>query len=1003
MAQKKFKQLFSRDYGGIDGESSAIEDDAGKATRAVNVEFAVSNSLRGRTGCQNSGGKFFGVFPYSYTRTQTEYKTVYQTPSGVFPNQTGSLSTTAKLPDGATVNKLVGINQQAWVLDTFDVTITNVSATHPISHYAKNSEPDINFVIADATGDLLDTSLGDGINTQTSIYSLLGTIDALAQFSVSRTTRGTCPPYAIINGAQNATAVGTVGWASTYSVTVTAHNFFPGDIICFPTCQVTTAKGINAGTMAAGMVVATTATTITYGGPRVFNLTNGRVLGYMGQPAAAFPISTAVVTSSGNITISFPYWRFIPGVDNTFSGFFNQAWTTALDRQTSTSDTYKYRLPNSVSSEGNLFIARSARDYGLGVPQEQSCLVKTDGVSVMRSGCPDTLFLGVPAAGGVLTGTYRYKVFCIKYDAQGNVIEGTSLFFYGDYGNQLTTFTLAANCLDITITANSPFDGGAYFIGAAGSGFLSRNGYKQTTQNTNAFFYVDDQTGGVGNTAFLQPGDPVCFLDDTNLKATATPNSGLWQGGGFVTPLGAMHKGAITDYCAAGAGYSPTTSSIKVSIPAINISAESPITTGLTVKVYRTTAGGNLFYELCEIPMANGTASFRDNVEDSVLIQQATLEEPEIGKENNPAPNDVSLVCEHQGGLVLAGGLSAPNTCYYSSSWQVESFPIASNSFDIPSTQSGSITAIASDTNDRLAVFKARGYYDISGDLDGGIFSVNKKNEGDYGVSSHNSLVRIKDALIGVCQNGYVVISDGTLSGTLYKDLNARLINQDYYFNLATAVNDSFGRRYICSIPTTTIGSPIIHVIDYSRDRVVTFEQAYVSDCNPGAGFAMKDDTLYHLSETSGVVLRRLERFIGNSPTGDDSESFWDNAAAISYIYESNVINNSEPDVLNTPIRLRVWSIPNDYVQDGWVPFDLTVETGSSPRAIHIGGTNPGATTDVLSFATENDIFLDLKLSQIKTHFFIVRFSLNNAKSAPFITGFEVLYAESYDPEDLIK
>jgi len=104
MPTKITKRAYATNYKGVDGLSSSIEPDEGAGyNRAVNYEWSVSNSLRGRAGCQTTGligayddatastnifsGNFFGIFPYTYTRTQDQYDIVYQTAAGVYPNR----------------------------------------------------------------------------------------------------------------------------------------------------------------------------------------------------------------------------------------------------------------------------------------------------------------------------------------------------------------------------------------------------------------------------------------------------------------------------------------------------------------------------------------------------------------------------------------------------------------------------------------------------------------------------------------------------------------------------------------------------------------------------------------------------------------------------------------------------------------------------------------------------------------------------------------------------
>lgn len=971
MANKIFSQKFAGKFAGIDGQMSAIEPDSNAVNRAVNLEMAVGNSLRGRVGCQTSGYGFFAIFPYRYTRTQDQYDIVYQAAAGAYPTQTPTLATTKITADGASIEKLIAINKQIWVLDTKSITITQTNAgTYTWYSYVNGSNINLNILKNGVS--ILDTSLGDGITSVTSIYSLLGTIDALADLAVSRTTRGTCPPFAIINGNQTSTSGTSATYSTKYTWTVanTPHNFYAGDIITW----INSSTGILQG----GMVISTTATTIVYVGPQG-TATDGQVLGYLGQAASNFPISTVSSESSGVFSISFPYWRLIPEGDKTFGAIYNYPYDAWSSRTTATSGLF-YAPPVAVSDSGNLYVAATGTSTTSGIYTNGwiNNLIKIDGLTAARVGLPSgpTIAITLPGGPGI-TGTYKYKGFFRKYDAQGNIVDGVP--------GPTKTVTLANEVANVTTVST-------IMEYALANGYGVRSCYKYTAESpaSGASFYVDDNSAAPGISAFLQPGDPVCLTD------TTAPLAGL-------SSVGTLHRTVCTAYDG-----STTPTSIKVADSnGYAIADNTEITAGLTVVVLRTAAGGNTFYKLFEIPFdlyAAGTPTAQDGVTDAVLTSQEQYIEAEIGKEHNPPPA-CTLVCQHQGGLVVARGPLTPNTVSFSTADGVEYFPTASNSLDIPSNQSGFITAIASDVADRLAVFKEKAYYDIAGDLDGGAFSVNVVNEGDYGITSQASLTRVAGSLLGLSKNGLVTIKDGFLDAYRFIEVNARFINQPYRYDLAVGTNDYFNRNYLCTIPQIT-GEPVGFVVDYSRGDIKTLERTYPTKIDQAGGYAMIGNTLYHLSQTSPYgVFRRLIRFDSTytSPTGDNGDSFIDNTSAINYVLESNVINFGEPAKLKTPIRIRIWSLPNDYVQEGWVTFATLVESGSSAIASYVGGSNPLATSSSVTFTTANDAYKDVKLINCKTHFYILRLTTNTIRTAPFWTGFEIMFSDNYPKEDLLS
>lgn len=1019
MAPKDFQQFFGSDFQGIDGQRSALEAEGTLVNRAINYEMSIGNSLRGRVGCQIAGGlgNFFAIFPRRYTRTQDEYKILYQTASGTYPTQTPNLSTTPYIANGETLQDLISLNQQAWILDTMDIVLTYVSGTYPFTWYTYVNGSNINFVIKANGVSILDTSLGDGISSYVTIWDLLNTIDGLTQLSVSRTTRGVCPPFAIVDGNQGSVSSGSTTYGTRQTITVdSGHTFTAGDIITFPPASFTGVTFYR--NFIGGLVLSTTSTTITYVGDGV-NLLDNAIIGYMGQPATCFPIDIAQSASLGNPTISFPYWRLIPEGDSYINNSsvtygrplqsFHLFWLGAQGLLANSPEYYNfYAPPVSENLLGNLYFTGASDPP----PEDGSFsgnLLKIDGSHLVRAGLPSVDIVATPnASAGVLTGTFKYKALLRRYDAQGNVIEGVL--------SAASSATPAANNNIIVLRPfREPTDSSVapYTLG---TGFAQRSAFKHTTESpaSGEFFYVDDNSASPGLSAFLQPGDPICLLDNVvQLSGGGGANTGLWLSTGpGTTALGALHRTVCTDYCAQATTISPTISSIRVADSSgYTIPDNTWISTGDTIVIYRTTDGGNQYYKLAEIPYTGYETSLTitDNVNDSILTTSEQLIEPEIGKEHDPPP-PCTLVCQHNGGLVVARNPVNPNTVTVSTAEGIEYFPLASNSFDIPSTQSGSITAIASDSDDRLAVFKDRAYYDVVGDVDSGLFAVNIRNEGDYGITSQASLVRLPFGLLGLSKNGWVVIQDGLLDPLRYEEVNARVINQDYQFAWATAVNDAFNRQYICTIPQVS-GEPVSFVFDYSRRKnnpsmvyTKTMERSYTTQIDQAGGCALIQDTLYHLSQTSPYgVFRRLRRFNGNSPHLGDGDSFIDNTNTISYILETAPINRGDPENLRQPIRARVWSIPNDYVVEGWVPFSVLLETGASPLAAFVGSPNPQATSTTLTFSASNNVMKDAKLVGCKTLFYIVRLTTNTIRTAPFITGISVLYADDYAKEDLIK
>jgi hypothetical protein len=982
VAQKHFVQQFSVDFDGINAECSPIEAEGHEVNRAVNYEMGAPNALRGRVGnqLQGAGYSFFGIFPHTYSRTQDEYSIVHAAPAGAYPNKTSlTINGVKSIADGATIAKLVAINNGLWVLDSFVAAVTNVSAAYPVTWYTtvNTTTGTVHFVIKGGGTTILDFNCGDGITTIFTINDLLDAINATAELGITYAARGWGMPRAVVNGNQSPVYVANAGYGDIYSIAVNAaHTFYPGDIISFPWTSSTLTGALFGGPV----INLPDATHIEYVGSNItMTLTDGAICGYTNQWAGMLAIGPAQSQAAGSpINISIPYWRYINHGDRNIADTFVGPVTTAK------SVSSFYAPPTSTCASGNIYIASSYQPNPYNDLYNK--LVKSDGKVATRTGLPTpTLTLGT-AAGAGLTGAFRYRAYLKRVDAQGNIIEGVPT-------NTQVVNPVSPGSGIVTMTVAPP----TY---ATATGFAVRSAYKYTAEAPAAgqAFYIDDGTGAPGRQGNLQVGDPVSLLDNVAiLGGTLTYTAGA-------IVVGTLHRTVVTGYDGSTAPSSITVADSS----GYTIPDNSLLSAGLTVVLLRTTAGGVQYYILAEVPVTGyAVVTFTDTTTDATLIGLPVFSEAPLGKEHNPPP-DCSLVCQHQGGLVTARDPANPNTVSFSTAEGIEYFPLASNNFDVPATVTGPISAIASDSGDRLAIFKNNAYYEAIGDLDSGSFIVNVAHEGDFGIASQASIARINGQLIGLSKLGIIAISQGEVDSQSFRRINARLINQNYRFDLACGVNDYVNRQYVVSIPTSSSRDTqsATLVVDYSRPKPLTFERSYVTKLSPGAGFAMVNDIMYQLSfEGSYGVFRRLYRFNGDSPSGNgDGDSFIDHVSAISYILESQPMTFGEPCLTKNPIRLRVWSIPNDGVVNGWVPFSLTVEGGPTPIEAYIGGSFPRGFTSTLTFSNPaTDWFRDLKIPTCKAQFYILRFTTNTVRTSPYISGYEVMFALDYEKEDMIK
>lgn len=972
MSNRIFRKSFAGNFSGINYQSSAIEDVKDNSVGyAANYEWALSNSLRGRVGSQLAGpaGNFFGGAKHSYPKTQTQYIPAYST--------SPSINSTAVVPDGSTVAQTVFLNNSLYVLDVISVGVDFVFAGFPVNWWAyyKDSDSHIHFALQSGSTGNVDFDCGDGITTFHTYYEMLVAVAASTAFNVTL-TRANCPPIALINGNQTTAPALFTGdnglnhslpYNYSHTITVTAgHTFFPGDIIYLGYKR----------QWEFGYVISTTGTTITFlacsgaasGGGASFTFITGEVLGILGSTAAAFPITTLQTSSTTPFNLSLPYYRAV----GTTPGRFNFQLQKVIP-----SIENGYNPPVFTSLNGILYFASTQSSITRnGIGLYRTPLAKYDGQDIYAAGLPkdSTSFAVAVGAAGTPNGTYRYRYYYRRHDAQGSIIEGTPT-------NPITK-TLVNQKGTITYR-NISIDGVQLLsVGALTPGFQANAAY--TAEAKIAFvggaanpIKIDNSNGTAG---YLAVGDPICFNDSTT--------------GALVRSTVIQIDGSV----------SPMTMSIA-SIGAADIANNTPVSAGISIVFLRTTDSGTIWYQLGEVAndAFNHTLTFSDNIADATLTAGVQFTDPDVGKEHDP-PYDCSLVCQHQGGLAIAGGLSQPNTVSFSSADGPEYFPIASNSFDVPSTTVGPITAIQSDTIDRLAVFKADSYYDAAGDLDGGRFSVNVLHEGDYGITSQATLQRVRGALIGLSKLGFVAIQNGVLDDQVFKGINAGIINRPWLFSAACATNDPFTRTYICHIPVdkTLAGGSNTFVLDYSRFKTIPLLRTYASKMNPSYS-CQSSDVLYTLSfeantYANGLVYRRLYRFgTGESPTGNDGDCYIDHVSTIRYLFIDQPENFGEPSIAKIPTRLRIYSISNSGsgVLDLWVPF--TVQITFQPYLKLLSYVSS------LSFTNVVGSFGDWKLPSALCTAYVLQFDVNSLRQAPFFTGYEVVATIPYAKEDLQK
>jgi len=459
------------------------------------------------------------------------------------------------------------------------------------------------------------------------------------------------------------------------------------------------------------------------------------------------------------------------------------------------------------------------------------------------------------------------------------------------------------------------------------------------------------------------------------------------------------------------------------------------VSAGLTVEIYRTKVGGVVFYKVTEQParctgaIFDVTQLFNDSTPDSALGEQ--LFEPEIGKERD-APPRARIVTGHQGGVVYTGIDGEPNSIAWNDLNEgLEAVPLASNYTDIASTQVAPITGAISFTDDSLMVFKPTAAYALSGDLNANAFTSRPLSEGDYGVSSHNSLQKISGLVVGVGETGLALFSSAGPIKEFGQALNTRIRNnKNLLLEQAVSVNDYTNRSYRIFIPQNGTGISGT-VLDFYSDRN-SLELAYdyeedswfnqepprslvIPDPGdpvdftrvPSAGMVMFNNTLVRMSRagygTKSTSLGQGAAWAETRTVGLGTFSpqwlYCDGLTLPNIQLETDWIHLGEPSIKKVYLRLKLFRFIDTYEQ-------AEVSANVTYRVRFYRDWNdatPYFTTSV-TFTGYSDVEKIIKIGNASARAFKIKIDsgLNTTLFTYFLTGWELLVSAPYLKEDFL-
>lgn len=972
-------------FQGLNYKATPLTSDVTQYDRLTNMRFSENDSITGIDGFQAAAqpGGFFQIGTYRYYNLST----------------------------GAVEEQILGINEGLWKLDNTGVLQASISSGSTSLSFEvtfNSSTGHYEAKLSQGGSIILTQDLGTGLEAAPyTVLDLYLAIDALA----TMTSAYTSYKFARVNGATTSDV-----W------TVDAgHTIVAGDRI--PVFEHTDKR------LKSFKVVSTTATTITV--ERVGTVLDNQVLGHLSVPAAFIP-SNVITTGSSILTVFFPFWSYIKSrsLMRKGGGYFREDYYEPFVGLTECGSA-DYRNPVFKDAKNCSFVyttmPATATSANIKAKGHRGWPYKYDQNAVYRAGLPAPVaevFSVSIGGGGSLTGEYKYIQTFMFEDKQGNILESApspekSITLTSDLvtvviesphlnelggstgvaGGPLTTIAMTAghtiragDIVTLFDTASST-DVVRTVVSASNISIVVDSA---VSWGTSAPIYRNPTYEYFGPSATIN-GDQTDVSSVTVLDTSKYYNSLSVGDVVFLYDNAILVKRTVTAVTATTVTFSE---GIKKVVSSDHI---SPI----RARVYRTKAGGDVFYLVTEVPctmqFSRVETSYSDNAADTVLGLEYL--DPGIGFEHTPPPR-ARIGEPHQGGMIYTGVFNEPNATYYSSSEDIEYVPIT-NSFDINSSVTGEITAVSSDNDDRLLIAKETALYDIPGNIAEGNFTQIVITEGDYGISSQNSIAKCRGVIVGIGPQGPIGVQGGRL---LLDDKGVNLIgdlvagpfigNNNINPKLAVAVNYSEEQSYISYTPDTTgiSASSDVNALFYASDwrgGFTWFDRNYGASFSPYS-LAVAGKKLYHLGRISGGSSAHTypgQLYVQLRDITNSSKKFiFHNVAPV---YRTRTLFNTagDPSVLKDHIAINIWRFEGPY--DTTVDHTLTVKT-----YLNFQTATPSSQLTT-SFAS-GDFLKQEKFLSSKSFGIAVEMLVNTIFQAPFISGFEI-EATVYQKESIRK
>lgn len=694
-------------------------------------------------------------------------------------------------------------------------------------------------------------------------------------------------------------------------------------------------------------------------------------------------------------------------------------------------------------------------------------LMKYDGAEVVQAGVigiPDAAVTITGAANSpALVGSYRYYIRFVRKDSRGNYIYGS-----GHKSEVVTTTSGQAPRISLYTDSASPNNSVAPFAlalpGSTDSGSsnsitlgdslskydpLLEEDYGHTPVKVGDFIYIVVSASvhvrrritaldrSVPTITFDGPAVPFDGSEDcywNNLAhfgwGDAVVNGN--QSGVSEIALTSVDNIIVGQYVRIEGvdGWFKVTAVDELT-PSITIDdlvdvSNGDVISSLAVEIFRTENNGvEQFFYSQTIPAGLTTSAFFDSTADAALGYQLDVPLPEY--EPDYQREFPSILTQHQGLLLTAGGSQRAGRISFESFEFLEGFPLATNFYDVPSNDAGIITALWSDTYDQLAVFKDTAYYSVTGSFRDAvpILNADVNSENDLGVACQSAIVKVRGRLnLGLGKAGFIAFANGRIDYEFTKQLDADFLSANVgnvldaetklRFHKTQAINDTFKRQALFFVPAFDLDatglvtqganqSSKLYMVDYSEntwtERVFTDVSGESGITNypfyPTAGMTQYNDRLILASaaydstvgngdhtDYNSYIFRRKEREVYPSGITDTRYDYSDMHSPIPYRYDTGwmFLEPLEDGLFHW---LKVYSFPTT----DFVPFDLRI------RSYIDWDTSTAIDDTTISFTATSYQHL-FKLAAIRLGSIQLRFDTNAVLEKPTIHGFEIVVGD---------